>query len=525
MKSVMKHRFSEVPSVEIPRSTFKRNHGHKTTFDAGYLVPILIDLAIPGDSIKCNLHAISRLSTPIYPIMDNMYMDTFFFAIPLRLIWANFKKFCGEQDNPGDTIAYSVPQVPLTNVANESLYDYFGLPTKLTQAYNVNNLAARSYNLVYNQWFRDQNLQDSVTVDTDDGPDDPTDYVLLRRGKRHDYFTSCLPFLQKGDAVELSLGTTAPITGIGKQEQTYAASSVNAYETDQTGTVAYASASSIYGNNNTDRFYAEEDPNNAGYPNIRADLANATASTVNELRQAIQIQRLLERDARSGSRYIEIVKSHFGVSSDDARMQRPEYLGGGSQAINVSPIARTDSSPGELGAMGTTRISNHGFVKSFSEHCVILGLCNVRADLTYQEGIERHFDYRTRYDFYWPALSHIGEQAVLNREIFLDDATLTAGTDTDVFGYQERHAEMRYKKSLITGKMRSNDAASLDAWHLGIEFGSLPTLDDTFIQDNPPIDRVIATPTEPHFIFDSYFEYNHARPMPTYAIPGLMDHF
>lgn len=525
MKSVMKHRFSEVPNVEIPRSTFKRNHGYKTTFDAGYLVPILVDLAIPGDSIKCNLHAISRLSTPIYPIMDNMFMETFFFAVPIRILWDNFKKFCGEQTDPGDSIAYSIPQVSLTDVANESLYDYLGLPTKLTQAYSVNNLAARAYNKIWNDWFRDQNLQDSLVVDTDDGPDTSTDYVLKRRGKRHDYFTSALPFLQKGDAVELSLGLDAPITGIGKQEQTYAASSVNAYETDASGTVAYASASSIYGNNNTDRFYAEEDPNNTGYPNIRADLSNATASTVNELRQAIQIQRLLERDARAGTRYIEIVKSHFGVSSDDARMQRPEYLGGGSQSINVSPIARTDSNPGELGAMGTTRISNHGFSKSFTEHCMIIGLVNVRADLTYQEGIERHFDYRTRYDMYWPSLSHIGEQAILNREIFLDDATLTAGTDDDVFGYQERYAEMRYKPSKITGKMRSNDAASLDSWHLGIEFGSLPTLDDTFIEDNPPIDRVIATPTEPHFIFDSYFQYTHARPMPTYAIPGLMDHF
>ena len=521
----MKHRFSEVPNVEIPRSTFKRNHGYKTTFDAGYLVPILVDLAIPGDSIKCNLHAISRLSTPIYPIMDNMFMETFFFAVPIRILWDNFKKFCGEQTDPGDSIAYSIPQVSLTDVANESLYDYLGLPTKLTQAYSVNNLAARAYNKIWNDWFRDQNLQDSLVVDTDDGPDTSTDYVLKRRGKRHDYFTSALPFLQKGDAVELSLGLDAPITGIGKQEQTYAASSVNAYETDASGTVAYASASSIYGNNNTDRFYAEEDPNNTGYPNIRADLSNATASTVNELRQAIQIQRLLERDARAGTRYIEIVKSHFGVSSDDARMQRPEYLGGGSQSINVSPIARTDSNPGELGAMGTTRISNHGFSKSFTEHCMIIGLVNVRADLTYQEGIERHFDYRTRYDMYWPSLSHIGEQAILNREIFLDDATLTAGTDDDVFGYQERYAEMRYKPSKITGKMRSNDAASLDSWHLGIEFGSLPTLDDTFIEDNPPIDRVIATPTEPHFIFDSYFQYTHARPMPTYAIPGLMDHF
>ena len=526
MKSVMKHRFSEVPSVEIPRSTFRRNHGHKTTFDAGYLVPIFVDLAIPGDTLKLNMHAIARLSTPVYPIMDNMFMDTFFFAVPLRLIWDNFKKFCGEQTDPGDSIAYSVPQVPLTNMANESLYDYLGLPTKIAAQYSVNNLAARSYNLIYNEWFRDQNLQDSVVVDTDDGPDTDTDYVLLQRGKRHDYFTSCLPWLQKGDAVQLSLGTEAPVIGIGKYNQTYSASGTfAAYETDATGTRTYADSATVDDSTTNSRMHVEEDPNNAGYPNIRADLSAATASTVNELRQAIQIQRLLERDARAGTRYTEIVKSHFGVSSEDSRQQRPEYLGGGSQAVNVSPIARTDSSPGELGAIGVTKITNHGFVKSFTEHSMVIGLVSVRADLTYQEGIDRHYDYRTRYDFYWPTLSHIGEQAVLNREIYIDAATIGAGTDEDVFGYQERYAEMRYKKSQISGKMRSNDAATLDAWHLGIEFGSTPTLDATFIVEDPPIDRVIATPTEPHFIFDSYFEYNCARPMPTYSIPGLMDHF
>lgn len=525
MRSVMKHRFSEVPSVEIPRSKFNRNHGYKTTLDAAYLCPIFIDWAVPGDTFKLNMHAIARLATPIYPIMDNMFLDTFFFAVPIRLLWSNFKKFCGEQVDPGDSIAYTIPQVTLNNVANESLYDYFGLPTKIAANYTVNNLDGRCYNLIWNEWFRDENLQDSAVVDLDDGPDNPADYVLLKRGKRHDYFTSCLPFLQKGDAVELSLGVSAPVTGLGVENTSWTTGPFSVYETDKTGTVSYATYKNLSNDTTNQRLLGEEDPNNSGYPNFRADLANATASTVNELRQAIQIQRLLERDARSGTRYTEIVKSFFGVTSDDARLQRPEYLGGGSQQVNVSAIARTDSSPGELGAMGVSRISNHGFVKSFTEHCVVMGLCNIRADLTYQEGIERRYDYQTRYDFYWPTLAHIGEMAVLNREIYLDAATLGAGTDQDVFGYQERYADMRYKKSIITGKMRSNDAASLDAWHLGIEFGSLPTLDDTFIQDDPPIDRVIATPTEPHFIMDCYFEYECARPMPTYSIPGLMDHF
>jgi len=516
MKSVMEHRFSEVPGISIPRSTFNRSHGYKTTFDAGYLVPIFVDLAVPGDSMQCNLTGFARLATPTYPIMDNMAMDTFFFAVPIRLIWDNWTKFCGEQIDPGDSISYSIPQTTLNNVSNETLYDYFGLPTKIAANYDINNLHARAYNLIWNEWFRDQNLQDSVTVDKDDGPDTASNYTLLRRGKRHDYFTSCLPFLQKGDSVQLSLGTVAPVISEGTGLPTWTVGG---------GTHNLASI-----NTSTD---AKWDPSVTSADTtavwadtaLETDLSSATASTVNELRQAVQVQRLLERDARSGSRYIEIIKSHFGVTSDDARLQRPEYLGGGTSPVNINPVARTDSSPGELGAIGTSAFRGHGFSKSFTEHCIVIGLVNVRADLTYQEGIERMFDYQTRYDVYWPSLAMLGEQAVLNREIYLDAATLGAGTDDDVFGYQERFAEMRYKPSKITGKFRSNDAATLDAWHLGIEFGALPTLDDTFIQENPPVDRVIATPTEPHFIFDSYFNFKHTRPMPTYSVPGMIDHF
>lgn len=517
MKSVMQHRFSEVANVEIPRSKFVRSHGYKTTFDAGYLVPIFVDEALPGDTFNVNLTGFGRLATPIYPIMDNMVMDTFFFAVPLRLVWDNWKKFCGEQENPGDSIDFACPQIELNNIANETLYDYFGLPTQVGAAYSVDNFAGRAYNLIWNDWFRDENLQDSVTVDKDNGPDDIADYVLLRRAKRHDYFTSALPFLQKGDAVQLSLGTEAPITGFGIPVSPGSASSQTWKEypaVDQSGTGWQIDIT---------RF--AEDPDNTGYPKVIADLSAATASTVNELRQAIQVQRLLERDARGGSRYIEIVKSHFGVTSDDARMQRPEYLGGGSQPINVGAVARTDSSPGVLGAVGTVAFKGHGFVKSFTEHCIIIGLANVRADLTYQEGIDRMWDRQTRYDFYWPTLAHLGEQAILNREIYIDASTIGDSSHEDVFGYQERYGEYRYKNSKITGKFRSNDAASLDAWHLGVEFGSQPTLDETFIQENPPIDRVIATPTEPHIIFDSYIQMECTRPMPLYSIPGLIDHF
>ena len=518
MKSVMKHSFSNVPSVSIPRSTFDRSHGYKTSFDAGQLIPIFNDLALPGDTMQVGLTGFARLSTPTYPIMDNMVMDTFFFAVPIRLLWDNWKKFCGEQIDPGDSISYSIPQVVLNNVSNETLYDYFGFPTKIAANYSVNNLLGRAYNMIWRDWFRDENLQDSPVVDTGNGPDTSTDYTLLRRGKRHDYFTSALPFLQKGDAVQLSLGTTADVMGIGPE--TGASSASRTWrETGGGSTTANAFTTSI------DDVRIEEDPANAGYPLIQANLSTATASTVNELRQAVQVQRLLERDARSGTRYPEIVKSHFGVTSDDARMQRPEYLGGGTSPVNVAPVARTDSSPGALGALGTVAFRGHGFVKSFTEHCIVVGVVCVRADLTYQEGIDRWHSYQTRYDMYWPTLAHLGEQSVLNKEIYIDAATIGAGTEDDVFGYQERFAELRYKKSSITGKLRSNDAASLDAWHLGIEFGSTPTLDDTFIQENPPVDRVIVTPTEPHFIFDSYFQYKHTRPLPVYSVPGYIDHF
>lgn len=515
----MQHRFSEVPNVEIPRSTFERSHGLKTTFDSGYLVPIFIDEALPGDTFKLNMHSFGRISTPSLPIMDNMIIDTFFFAVPNRLVWNNWVKFCGEQVDPGDSIEYSIPTIEINNISNETLFDYFGLPTQVGSAYDVSNLAGRSYNLIWNEWFRDENLQDSVTVDKDDGPDDIADYVLLKRGKRHDYFTSSLPWLQKGDSVTMVLGTFAPVVGIGKNNANFIAGVTNVRESDGDART-YDYEQEINPSPADNSFYIEGTAL-SGYPKIQADLAQATTATINELRQSFQIQRLLERDARSGTRYTEIIKSHFGVTSPDARLQRPEYLGGGTSVINVSPIPRTDSSPGELGAMGTFSFNNHGFVKSFTEHSTVIGLACVRADLNYQEGTDRMWKRSTRYDFYWPTLAHLGEQAVLNEEIF----TSGGSNDGAVFGYQERFAEYRYKNSRVCGKMRSNDAASLDAYHLAIEFGTLPTLDDTFIQENPPLDRCIVVPTEPHFIMDAYFEMECTRPMPLYSIPGLVDHF
>lgn len=519
--SQMNHEFSRVPKADIQRSVFNRSHDLKTTFDAGNLVPIFIDEALPGDTFTLNTTVFGRLATPIYPIMDNLHVETFFFAVPHRLIWNNWEKFCGEQDDPGDSTDYLIPTVT-ANVANSTLYDYMGVPTGVSLTFN--NLAGRAYNLIWNEWFRDENLQDSVVVDKGDGPDTATDYVLLKRGKRHDYFTSCLPWPQKGDAVNLPLAGEAPVTGIGKFNQTYVGGA-NVYES--TGNTAFYSSGMLVSPGSVNNYYyIEEDPNNTGYPNIKADLSTAAAATINDLREAFQIQRLYERDARGGTRYTEIIQSHFGVTSPDARLQRPEYLGGGRDRINIHPISQTSStdttSPqGNMSGFGTTGFGGHGFSKSFTEHSIIIGLINVYADLTYQQGLNRMFSRQDRWDYYWPALAHLGEQAVLNKEIY---AQGTADDDL-IFGYQERFAEYRYKPSMITGQMRSNFAQSLDVWHLAQDFTALPALNSSFIEENPPIDRVVAVPSEPDIILDAFFDLKCARPMPTYSVPGLIDHF
>jgi len=516
LQSVM-HSFNRVPSADIQRSSFDRSHGYKTTFDAGYLIPIYVDEALPGDTFNLNMTGFARLATPLDPIMDNMYIETFFFAVPNRLLWDNWEKFNGAQDNPDDSTDFLIPQMvsPSGGHLVGSLSDYFGIPTGVANL-SHSSLWHRAYNLIYNEWFRDENLQDSLVVDKDDGPDASTDYVLKRRGKRQDYFTGCLPWPQKGDAVQIPLGTRANVLGIGP---------VDGSITPSTGTIRQSDGSNLGASTTltTAIRLAVTGTSPNIVPNIYADLTDATAATVNELRQAFQVQKMLERDARGGTRYVELLKSHFGVTSPDFRLQRPEYLGGGSTPVSINPIAQTsatglaeDTTPqGNLAAFGTALAYGHGFTYSSTEHGVIIGMVAVRADLTYQQGLERDWFKRTKVERFWPDLALLGEQSVLRREIFL---TATEADNDIVFGYQERYAEYRYKQSLITGLFRSDATGTLDVWHLSEDFAAAPTLGDDFISAAPPVDRVVQVPTQPHFYLDSFFSCKAARPMPLFGV-------
>lgn len=551
------YNFATVPKAEIQRSSFDRSHSWKGTFNAGKLIPFYFDEVLPGDTFNLSASLLCRLATPIVPFMDNLYIDTFFFFVPNRLIWNNFQKFMGEREDPDDSIDFLVPHISLSNVQVNSVFDYFGIPIgSFNDVPTVSVLPFRAYALIWDEWFRDENLQDSIKIDKSDvgaysASDLPNGFIpfnlsdsCLPRGKRHDYFTSALPWPQKGDSVDIPLGSYAPVfAGSDNHNLNISSSSGiyplrfgwrnvagNVWSTAGTST----SESLASGNENGSQVlfgYASTSESPSSHhvftpSNLYADLSSATAATINTLRQAFQVQRLLERDARGGTRYTELLRSHFNVVSPDARLQRPEYLGGSSTPFIVNPVAQTGASDsvtpqGNLAAFGVAAPNFHGFTKSFVEHGYIIGLCCVRADLTYQQGVNRMWSRKTRYDFYWPTLAHLGEQTVFNKEIYLQGSSV----DDDVFGYQERYAEYRYYPNMITGKFRSTYSEPLDVWHLAQKFDTLPTLSNDFILENPPVDRVVAVPSEPHFLLDAYFKLNCVRPMPLYGTPGLIDHF
>lgn len=548
------HVFSILPRVNVPRSSFDRSHSVKTTFDAGKLIPFYCDEVYPGDTFNAKCNVFVRMATPVVPAMDNAYLDTFFFFVPYRLLWKHWKEFNGENPLAGyNETEYVVPMVSATNAQVGTLWDYFGFPTQIANQLQVNAWPFRAYYKVYNDWFRDENLQDSKDINTgadmtsssqDDavfGADSTYDLTKnepLYRGKRHDYFTSALPWPQKGPGVEISLAGDAPVymsnadcrgqfiynTSQSSGNDTYELSLPSSTSTAFTKTIALQTDGSATGSLGT--VVPQSSFNSAG---IKASLTGLSAITINSLRSAFQLQKFYEKDARGGTRYTEIIRSHFGVLSPDSRLQRSEYLGGTSTPIMFNPVMQTSSSndttpQGNLAAYAFAATKTHGFGQSFTEHGIVIGLMNVRTDLSYQQGINRMWLRQTREEYYWPSFAHLGEQAVLNKEIYAQGTD----ADNDVFGYQERYAELRYHPPIITGKMRSTYAQSLDVWHFAQKFDNLPALNADFIQDTASyqaINRISAVQSEPQFIGDIFVKLKCARPMPLYGVPGLVDHF
>lgn len=563
------HRFSDAPAMYMRRTKFDRSHVYKTTFDSGKLIPVFVDEVLPGDTCRLNVRYFSRLATPVKPIMDNIYLDWFFFFVPNRLVWNHWQNFCFEQEDPDDSTDYVCPTTSLVGKSDDTLHgigtlwDYFGLPTGLPNTISgINALPFRGVYLIWNEWFRDENLQKSVKIqkgDTNEVFDGsraseqpewlqkiPESYLPCPpRGKRHDYFTSALPWTQKGPGVSIGLAGTAtlvdpsPVSGYFVQQSN---NSLGAAQLSEDGGVhsVYTGSGTLKYQGGYSVSIAGHSVNGSGLATVTAqpgsswlsksayaDLDSSSIFTINSLRTAFQMQKFYERLARGGSRYTEVLRSFFGVVSPDARLQRPEFLGSFTKMMNINPIAQTsstnDTTPqGNLSAYGVTGAKFHGFTKSFVEHGYVFGFCCARADLTYQQGINRMWTRSTVYDWYWPTFAHLGEQAILLKEIY---ATGNTEQDNSVFGYQERYAEYRYKPSVICGKFRSNIKGNLDVWHLSQYFETAPKLNPEFIEEDVPIGRIIAVPSEPQFLIDIGFKYTTVRPMPMFGTPGLVDHF
>ncbi len=543
--------------IDLSRSTFDRSASVKTSFNAGDIIPFFLEEVLPGDTFNVKSSKVVRMQTLLTPMMDNVYLDTYYFFVPNRLVWKHWKEFNGENTESAwiPETTYEVPQI--TSPAGTgwnvgTIADYFGIPTGVPNL-SVSALPFRAYALVMNEWFRDQNLSDPLVVPDDDatvaGVNTGTFVSDVAKGgkpyvaaKYHDYFTSCLPSPQKGPDVTIPVASAGSYPVVPRTEkvpttlwtnQKYTAKSFDgtplnwdtSYGSDYgIGFTTGGAQTPVRGNSNAQTVYPVID-------NLWAvSDGNAASATINQLRLAFQIQKLYERDARGGSRYIEILKSHFGVTSPDARLQRPEYLGGNRVPININQVIQQSgtgsgsSTPqGTVVGMSQTTDTHSDFIKSFTEHGFILGVMVARYDHTYQQGLERMWSRKSRFDYYWPVFANIGEQAVKNKEIYAQGNK----QDDEVFGYQEAWADYRYKPNRVTGEMRSAYAQSLDVWHLADDYSQRPTLSDAWIrEDKSNIDRVLAvtSATSNQFFADIYVQNRATRPMPLYSIPGLMDH-